>query len=202
MQWWEVECFMHRWSNDHQRIGTPTQLITLTPTEMLYFVMYITEPYTSCGRKHNCLKIKWPDLLNDIITNCLTPQTNQGGSSDTKLKAHLTEGDDSTIYLHTTEDDGSPPKMFLTDIAQLIASQQQSPPRIPALTLPSLYVPPGQPPNAPIRQRRKTAVAGFLVNENKSSDDEDDNVPLARIAAYAKNKKPSPEAMIDRSRVL
>ena len=99
----------------------------------------------------------------------------------------MTEGDDSTIYLHTTEDDGSPPEMFLTDFAQLIASQQQSPPRVPALTLSPSYVPPGQPPNAPIRQSRKTAVAGFIVNENNSTD-EDDNVPLAR-SAYAKNKK-------------
>ena len=50
--------------------------------------------------------------------------------------------------------------------------------------LPPSYVPPGQPPNAPIRKSRKTA--GFIVNEDNSSDDVD-NVPLAR--PYTKNKK-------------
>ena len=74
---------------------------------MLCLLTYITEPYTSNGRIHNCFKIQWPDLLNDTVTNCLNPHTEQWGSSDTKLKAHLSEGDDSTIYLHTTEDDGS-----------------------------------------------------------------------------------------------
>ena len=44
----------------------------------------------------------------------------------------MTEGDDSTIYLHITEDDGSHPEMVLADFAQLIkASQQHSPPSVP-----------------------------------------------------------------------
>ena len=33
-----------------QRIGTPTQFITLTPTETLCILTYIREPYTSNGR--------------------------------------------------------------------------------------------------------------------------------------------------------
>ena len=131
MQRWGVECLLHRWSNDHQQVGTPTQFLTLTPTETLCLLTYITEPYTSNGRKHNCLKIQWPDLLNDTVTNCLKAHTDQG--SDTKLKAHLSEGDDSAIYLHTTEDDGSPPELILADVGYLVeaatASQQQSPMR-------------------------------------------------------------------------
>ena len=146
MQWWGAECLMHKWSNDYQCIGTPTQFLTLTPTETLCLLTYITDPYTSNGRKHNCLKIQWPDLLNDTVTTCFNPHTEQGGSSDTKLKAHLSEGDDSTTYLHTTEDDGSPPDMVLTDFAYFVetatASQQQSPMRIPAITLPPSYIPP------------------------------------------------------------
>ena len=53
---------------------------------------YITEPYTSNGRKHNCLKIQWPDLLNDTVTDCLKPHTEQGGSSDTKTKSSFIRG--------------------------------------------------------------------------------------------------------------
>ena len=56
---------------------------------------------------------------------------------------------------------------------------------IPAITLPPLYVPPGQPQNEPIRKSRKTTA--FIVNVENDSD-EDDNVPLAR-SAYAKNEK-------------
>ena len=78
MQWWGVECLMHIWSNDYQRIATPTQFLALTPTETLCLLSYSTEPYTSKGRKHNCLKIQWPDLLNDTVTNCLNPHTEQG----------------------------------------------------------------------------------------------------------------------------
>ena len=191
MQWWGVECLMHRWSNDYQRIATPTQILTLTPTETLCLLTYITEPYTSDGRKHNCLKIHWPDLLNDTVTNCLSAHTDQGGSSSSdssKLKAHLSEGGDSTIYLHTTTDDGSPPEMMLTDFASLIetatSKQQSSPMR--AIMLPPSYVPPGQPPNAPIRHNSKksaTAAGAYIVN---SSSEEEDNVPLTK---YAKNKK-------------
>ena len=135
------------------------------------------------------MKIQWPDLLNDTVAKCLTPHTEQGGSSDTKLKAHLSEGDDSTIYLHTMEDDGSPPEMVLTDFAQLVktaaSSQQQSPMQIPAVMLPPSYVPPGQPPNAPIRKSQKTAEV--IVTEDNSSDED---VPLATSAAYAKKTVP------------
>ena len=96
MQWWGVECLMHRWLNDNNRIATNTQVLTLTPTETLCLFAYITEPYTSNGTKHNCLKIHWPDLLNDTVTTCLTAHTDQGASSSdsSKLKAHLSEGDD------------------------------------------------------------------------------------------------------------
>ena len=118
MQWWGVECLMHRLSNNRQCLGTSTQLITLTPTETLCLLTYITDPYTSSGRKHKCLQTDWPDLLNDIIISCLKTQTDQ--ESDTKLKAYLTEKDDSTIYLHIMEDDGSLPEMVLIDFAQLI----------------------------------------------------------------------------------
>ena len=95
MQWWGVECLLHRWSNDYQHIATPTQILTLTPTETLCLLTYITEPYSSNGRKHNCLKIHWPDLLNDTVTNCLKAHMDQtSDSSSSKLKAHLSEGDD------------------------------------------------------------------------------------------------------------
>ena len=135
---------MHRWSNDYQPIASPTQILTLTPSKTLCLLTCITEPYTSNGRKHNCLKIQWPNLLNDTVTTSLKPHAEQGGASDTKLKAHLSEGDDSTIYLHSTEDDGSPPEMMLADFASLVetatASQHHSPMR--AITLPPSYVPP------------------------------------------------------------
>ena len=126
MQWLGVEYLMLRWSNDYQRIATTTQVLTLTPTETLCLLTYITEPYTSNRRKHNCLKIQWPDLLNDTVTNCLKAHTDQGGSSDTKLKAHLSEGDDSTFYLHTTEDDGSPPEMILAHFGYLVEAATAS----------------------------------------------------------------------------
>ena len=77
MQWWGVECRMHRWSYDRQCLGTPTQFITLAPTKTLCLLTYITVPYKSSGRKHNCLKTECPDLLNEIITNCLKEQTEQ-----------------------------------------------------------------------------------------------------------------------------
>ena len=107
--------------------------------------------------------------------------------------------------MHTTEDDGSPPEVVLTDFAQLVgtatASQQQSPLRISAITLPPSYVPPGQPPNAPIRKSKKTA--GFIVNEDNSSHEEDDNVPLAKSAAYAKNKNSvKNDVLPDKNRVM
>ena len=44
MQWWGVECLLHRWSNDYQHIATPSQILTLTPTETLCVLTYITEP--------------------------------------------------------------------------------------------------------------------------------------------------------------
>ena len=198
MQWWGVECLMHRWSNDNSRIATPTQILTLTPTETLCLLTYITEPYTSNGTKHNCLKIHWPDLLNDTVTNCLRAHTDQGASSSdsSKLKAHLSEGDDATIYLHTTTGDGSPPEMMLTDFATLVETSQQqnkhSSPMRRAITLPPNYVPLGQPPNAPIRKNsKKTAPTSFIVNSSSSSssdneDDDEDNLPLKKYVA-AKN---------------
>ena len=200
MQWWGVECLMHRWSNDNSRIATQTQVLTLTPTETLCLLAYITEPYTSHGTKHNCLKIHWPDLLNERVTNCLKAHTDQGGaSSDSskKLKAHLSEGDDATIYLHTTTGDGSPPEMMLTDFASLVesataaAAHQQSSSPIRAITLPPSYVSPGQPPNAPIRKNsKKTAPTSFIVDSSSSSDEEDDdNVPLKKYVAAKKRKK-------------
>ena len=203
MQWWGVECLMHRWSNDNSRIATQTQVLTLTPTETLCLLTYITEPYTSHGTKHNCLKIHWPDLLNDTVTNCLKAHTDQGGpssSDSSKLKAHLSEGDDATIYLHTTTGDGSPPEMMLTDFASLVESAtaaaahqtQSSSSPIRAITLPPSYVPPGQPPNAPIRKNsKKTAPTSFIVDSNSSSDeeDDDDNVPLKKYVATKNAKK-------------
>ena len=203
MQWWRVECLMHRWSNDNNRIATSTQILTLTPTETLCLLTYITEPYTSHGTKHNCLKIHWPDLLNDTVTNCLRAHTDQGASSSdsSKLKAHLSEGDDATIYLHTMTGDGSPPEMMLTDFATLVeVSQKQSSssPMRPAITFPPNYVPPGQPPNAPIRKNsKKTAPTSFIVNSSSSDsegDDDEDNLPLkkyvaAKNAATKKRKK-------------
>ena len=202
MQWWGVECLMHRWSNDNSRITTPTQILTLTPTETLCLLTYITEPYTSHGTKHNCLKIHWPDLLNDTVTNCL--RTDQGASSSdsSKLKAHLSEGDDATIYLHTTTGDGSPPEMMLTDFATLVESSQQqqqqqqnrhSSPMRRAITLPPNYVPPGQPPNAPVRKNsKKTAPTSFIVNSSSSSsseDDDEDILPLKKYVVAAKKRK-------------
>ena len=199
MQWWGVECLMHRWSNDNSRIATPTQILTLTPTETLCLLTYITEPYTSHGTKHNCLKIHWPDLLNDTVTNCLRGHTDQGASSSdsSKLKAQLLEGDDATIYLHTTTGDGSPPEMMLTDFATLVESSQQqqnrhSSPMRRAITLPPNYVPPGQPPNAPVRKNsKKTAPTSFIVNSGSSSseDDDEDILPLKKYVVAAKKRK-------------
>ena len=197
MNWWGVECLMHRWSNDNSRIATPTQILTLTPTETLCVLTYITEPYTSHGTKPNCLKIHWPDLLNDTVTNFLRDHTDQGASSSdsSKLKAHLSEGDDATIYLHTTTGDGSPPEMMLTDFAALVDTSQKkqsSSPMRPAITLPPNYVPPGQPPNAPIRKSSKrTAATSFIVNSSSSSDTEEDedNLPLKKYVAAAKKKR-------------
>ena len=200
MQWWGVECLLHRWSNDNNRIATQTQILTLTPTETLCLLTYITEPYTSNGTKHNCLKIHWPDLLNDTVTNCLRAHTDQGASSSdssSKLKAHLSEGDDSTIYLHTTTGDGSPPEMMLTDFATLVETSQKhasSSPMRPAITLPPNYVPPGQPPNAPIRKNsKKTAPTSFIVNSSSSSsdneDDDEDILPLKKYVAAKKRKQ-------------
>ena len=196
MQWWGVECLLHRWSNDNCRIATPTQILTLTPTETLCLLTYITEPYTSHGTKHNCLKIHWPDLLNDTVTNCLRAHTDQRASSSdsSKLKAHLSEGDDATIYLHTMTGDGSPPEMMLTDFATLVEISQKhysSSPMRPAITFPPNYVPPGQPPNAPIRKNSKrTAATSFIVKSSSSSDNEEDedNLPLRKYVA-AKRKK-------------
>ena len=196
MQWWGVECLMHRWSNDNSRIATPTQILTLTPTETLCLLTYITEPYTSHGTKQNCLKIHWPDLLNDTVTKCLKGHTDQEASSSdsSKLKAHLSEGDDATIYLHTTTGDGSPPEMMLTDFATLVeTSQQKHSPVRPAITFPPHYVPPGQPPNAPIRKNSKrTAATSFIVNSSSSSsseEEEDDNLPLKKYVATKKRKQ-------------
>ena len=209
MQWWGVECLLHRWSNDYQHIATPTQILTLTPTETLCLLTYITEPYSSNGRKHNCLQLHWADLLNDTVSNCLRPHMDQTShSSSSKLKAHLSEGDDSTIYLHSATDDGSPPEMMIADFASLVekataASSSISSP-VRALTLPPNYVPPGQPPNAPSRKRRggggnskqqhsTTAAAStptsYIVNSNSSSssdETDDENIPLQTYVAAAK----------------
>ena len=208
MQWWGVECLLHRWSNDSQHIATPTQILTLTPTETLCLLTYITEPYSSNGRKHNCLQIHWPDLLNDTVSNCLKPHMDQTSDSisSSKLKAHLSEGDDSTIYLHGTTDDGSPPEMMITDFASLVekatasSSSLSSPVR--AITLPPTYVPPGQPPNAPSRKKtgsskNSNTPTSYIVDSSSDSssssndstnDEEDDTLPLRKyVAAKKKN---------------
>ena len=210
MQWWGVECLLHRWSNDSQHIATPTQILTLTPTETLCLLTYITEPYSSNGRKHNCLQIHWPDLLNDTVSNCLKPHMDQTSDSisSSKLKAHLSEGDDSTIYLHGTTDDGSPPEMMITDFASLVekataaSSSASSSPVRRAITLPPTYVPPGQPPNAPSRKKKKGTSSSihtptsYIVDSSSSSsssssnDEEDDNVPLRKYVAAKNNSVP------------
>ena len=207
MQWWGVECLLHRWSNDSQHIATPTQILTLTPTETLCLLTYITEPYSSNGRKHNCLQLHWPDLLNDTVSNCLRPHMDQTSDSisSSKLKAYLTEGDDSTIYLHSTTDDGSPPEMMIADFASLVekttasSSSLSSPVR--AITLPPTYVPPGQPPNAPSRKKtgsskNSNTPTSYIVdsssdsssNADSTNDEEDDTLPLRKyVAAKKKN---------------
>ena len=169
-----MECLLHRWSNNGQALASSTQVISLTPAETLCLLTYITDLYTLFG-KTNCLKREWPHPTNYIINNCLTPTT-QGG--ETKLKAHLTEGDDSTIYMYTTEQDGSHPGMVLTYFPPLIEASQHSPSRVSTIKLPPSYIPHGQPSNAPIRKSKKTAV---IVDP-----EDNDDVPLA--SAYLKQK--------------
>ena len=70
VEWWGIECTVHRWSHMQNTLMTLTQILTYIPTEMLSFLTYLILPCTMPGSS-NCLIREWPALLHDVIHNCL-----------------------------------------------------------------------------------------------------------------------------------
>ena len=54
MKWWGINCMLHRLSLHQKELTPPTSFLTLSPTETLCLLTYITEPCTK-DQATNCL---------------------------------------------------------------------------------------------------------------------------------------------------
>ena len=199
IQWWGVECTIHRWSNSLGNLFQPLQNLSFTPNEMLSLMTYITTPYKYTGAS-NCLQHKWASLLHEIV-NSLIPQSSSSGnnidSESITNRTHLTEEDDCTLFTHILPLEYSDmPDLVIKDFGESLAvtppQQKQHKQRSEGGI--------GQPPNAPLRKNRSTKISkgraasaarAVKISSSKliEDDDEDGQDQEALVPSTTPNKK-------------
>ena len=152
IQWWGVECTVHRWSTTQGNLFQPSQNLSFTPNETLSVLTYITAPYTYEGAS-NCLKEEWASLLHELV-NSLTASTSDNTSETITKRTHLTEDDDCTSFTHTLP-------LEYDDMPELVNKDfGKSIPKTPPSQIHRKHVAEGgkgHPPNAPLRKSKSTS---------------------------------------------
>ena len=150
IQWWGIECTVHRWSTTQGNLFQPSQNLSFTPNETLSFLTYITAPYTYDGAS-NCLKEEWASLLHELV-NSLTASTSDNASETITKRTHLTEDDDCTSFTHTLPlEYDDLPELVIKDFGKSIP---KTPPPHQKNRKSEGGI--GQPPNAPLRKSNKS----------------------------------------------
>ena len=157
---------MHRWSHSQGAPVMPSQILTLTPSELVSFLSYLTAPYTMPGAT-NCLRREWAALLHDVSNTLMQSSAYSQQHQEQTNKAHLSQEDDCTTYTRILPSeygctDGQP-SLSLQDIGKLlqdtINNTSQEPPHsqkhhlalTPAPTKQHNNAARGKAPNAPLR---------------------------------------------------
>ena len=152
IQWWGVECTVHRWSTTQGNLFQPSQNLSFTPNETLSVLTYITAPYTYEGAS-NCLKEEWASLLHELV-NSLTTSTSDNANETITKRTHLTEDDDCTSFTHTLP-------LEYDDMPELVNKDfGKSIPKTPPSQIHRKHVAEGgkgHPPNAPLRKGKSSA---------------------------------------------
>jgi len=152
IQWWGIECTVHRWSTTQGNLFQPSQNLSFTPNETLSFLTYITAPYTYDGAS-NCLKEEWASLLHELV-NSLTASSSDSANDTITKRTHLTEDDDCTSFTHTLPlEYDDLPELVIKDFGKSI-------PKTPPNQIHRKHVAEGgkgHPPNAPIRKSKSTS---------------------------------------------
>ena len=150
IQWWGIECTVHRWSTTQGNLFQPSQNLSFTPNETLSFLTYITAPYTYDGAS-NCLKEEWASLLHELV-NSLTASTSDSANETITKRTHLTEDDDCTSFTHTLPlEYDDLPELVIKDFGKSIPT---TPPNQKNRKSESGI---GHPPNAPVRKSKSTS---------------------------------------------
>ena len=100
IQWWGIECTIHRWSTTQGDLFQPSQNLSFTPNETLSFLTYITAPYTYDGAS-NCLKEEWASLLHELVNSLKASSSDNTDNETITKRTHLSEQDDCTSFTHT-----------------------------------------------------------------------------------------------------
>ena len=152
IQWWGIECTVHRWSTTQGNLFQPSQNLSFTPNETLSVLTYITAPYTYEGAS-NCLKEEWASLLHELV-NSLTTSTSDNANETITKRTHLTEDDDCTSFTHTLP-------LEYDDMPELVNKDfGKSIPKTPPSQIHRKHVAEGgkgHPPNAPLRKSKSTS---------------------------------------------
>ena len=196
VNWWGIECMVHRWSTSQGDLFQPSQNISFTPNEVLSCMTYITTPYTYDGAS-NCLKEEWASLLHEIVNSLKTSSDTTDNEIITK-RTHLTEEDDRTSYTHALPlECNEVPDLVVKDFGESIAitpSQQKNRKQSSECGI-------GQPPNAPLRKKTSTskiskgraASAALAVKMSSSTpvhiEDDEDNLDQAIIPSTTPKKR-------------
>ena len=152
IQWWGIECTVHRWSTTQGNLFQPSQNLSFTPNETLSVLTYITAPYTY-DRASNCLKEEWASLLHELV-NSLTASTSDNANETITKRTHLTEDDDCTSFTHTLP-------LEYDDMPELVNKDfGKSIPKTPPSQIHHKHIAEGgkgHPPNAPLRKSKSTS---------------------------------------------
>ena len=149
VEWWGIECTIHRWSTSQGDLFQPSQNLSFTPHETLSFLTYITTPFSYTGGS-NCLKEEWSSLLHEIANALKASSDNTDNETITK-RTHLSEEGDCTMFTHILplEYDGIP-ELIIKDFGESIPT---TPPQQKNRKSDSGI---GHPPNAPVRKNNKS----------------------------------------------
>ena len=152
VQWWGIECTVHRWSTTQGNLFQPSQNLSFTPNETLAFLTYITAPYTYDGAS-NCLKEEWASLLHELVNSLTASSTSDSANETITKRTHLTEDDDCTSFTHTLPlEYDDLPELVIKDFGKSIPT---TPPNQKNRKSSEGGI--GHPPNAPVRKSKSTS---------------------------------------------
>ena len=152
VQWWGIECTIHRWSTTQGDLFQPSQNLSFTPNKTLSFLTYITAPYAYDGAS-NCLKEEWASLLHEVVNSRKAPTSDNADEKITK-RTQLSEEDDCTSFTHTLPlEYDDLPDLVIKDFGESILTTP--PHQIHHKHISEGGI--GHPPNAPVRKSKSTS---------------------------------------------